>query len=40
MIYMFKVSLLLDDVFNNFLNMCLKTYELDPARFLSVLGLV
>ena len=24
----------------HFRNMCLKTFELDPARFLSVLGLV
>ena len=27
------------DVFENFRNMCLKIYELDPARFLSAPGL-
>ena len=30
---------LLADVFNNFRNMCLKEYELDPAHFLSLPGL-
>ena len=31
--------LLLADVFNNFRDMCLKEYELDPAHFLSLPGL-
>ena len=31
--------LLLADVFENFRNMCIKIYELDPAKFLSALGL-
>ena len=31
--------LLLADVFENFRNMCLKIYELNPAKFLSALGL-
>ena len=31
-------TLLLDDVFENFRNMSLKTDELDPAKFLSTLG--
>ena len=34
--YNFK---LLADVFENFRNMCIKVYELDPAHFLSVPGL-
>ena len=29
----------LADVFENFRNMCLKIYELDPAKFLSAPGL-
>ena len=28
-------TLLLADVFENFTNTCLKTYKLDPAKFLS-----
>ena len=32
-------TLFFGDVFNNFRNRCLKIYELDPAKFLSVLGL-
>ena len=31
--------LLLIDVFENFRNMCLEIYELDPDRFLTTLGL-
>ena len=29
-------TLLLDDVFENFRNMCLEIYEPDPTRFLTV----
>ena len=32
-------TLLSADVFENFRNMCLKIYELDPAKFLSTSGL-
>ena len=32
-------TLLLADVFENFRNMCIKGYELDPAHFLSLPGL-
>ena len=32
-------TLLLADVFDNFRNMCLKIYEVDPAKFLSAPGL-
>ena len=32
-------KLLLADVFENFRNMCIKVYELDPAHFLSAAGL-
>ena len=32
-------TLLLADVFENFRNMCLEIYELDPARFLIAAGL-
>ena len=31
--------LLLADVFENFRNMCLKIYEVDPAKFISTSGL-
>ena len=30
---------MLADVFENFWNMCLKKYEIDPAKFLSAPGL-
>ena len=41
MIYLYAQSdaLLLADVFENFRDMCLKEYELDPAHFLSLPGL-
>ena len=40
MIYMCKVThYLLADVFENFRDMCIKEYELDPAHFLSLPGL-
>ena len=32
-------SLLLTDVFPNFLNMCIRIYDLHPAKFLSASGL-
>ena len=32
-------TLLLADVFNNFRDMCIKEYELDPAHLLSLPGL-
>ena len=35
MISMFSDNLLIADTFENFQNMCLKIYELDPAKFLS-----
>ena len=38
--YVQSDTLLLADVFENFRNMCLETYELDPARFLPAAGLV
>ena len=34
-----SATLLLADVFENFRNMCIKVYELDPAHFLSLPGL-
>ena len=37
--YVQSVILFLDDVFKNLRNRCLKTYDLDPAKFLSVPGL-
>ena len=38
--YVQSDTLMLADVFENFRNMCLKIYELDPAKFLSAPGLV
>ena len=38
-LYVKSDTLLLADVFENFRNMCLKVYELDPAHFLSLLRL-
>ena len=37
--YVQSDTLLLADVFENFRNMCLEIYELDPAKFLSAPGL-
>ena len=38
-LYMQSDTLSLPDVFENFRDMCLKEYELDPAHFLSLPGL-
>ena len=38
-LYIQSDTLLLADVFENFRNMCIKVYELDPAHFLSLPGL-
>ena len=38
-LYVQSDTLLLADVFNNFRDMCIKEYELDPAHFLSLPGL-
>ena len=38
-LYVQSHTLLLADVFNNFRDICLKEYELDPAHFLSLPGL-
>ena len=38
-LYIQSDILLLADVFENFQNMCLEIYELDPAHFLTALGL-
>ena len=38
-LYVRSDTLLLADVFENFVDMCLKIYELDPAKFLSAPGL-
>ena len=35
-LYVQSDTLLLADVFNNFRDMCIKEYELDPAHFLSL----
>ena len=37
--YIQRNTLLLADRFENFRNMCLKMYELDPAEFFSALAL-
>ena len=37
-LYVQSDTLLLADVFNNFRDMCIKDYELDPAQFLSLPG--
>ena len=38
-LYVQSDTLLLADVFENFRNMCIKVYELDPSQFLSAPGL-
>ena len=38
-LYVQSDTLLLEDVFENFRNMCIKVYELDPAHFFSAPGL-
>ena len=38
-LYVQHDTLLLADVFENFRNMCIKVYELDPAQFISLPGL-
>ena len=38
-LYVQSDTLLLADVFENFRNMCLEMYELDPTRFLTATGL-
>ena len=38
-LYVQSDTLLLADVFNNFRDMCIKEYEVDPAHFLSLPGL-
>ena len=38
-LYVQSDTLLLADIFENFRNMCIKVYELDPAHFLSLSGL-
>ena len=38
-LYVQSDTLLLADVFENFRNKCLEVYKLDPAHFLSLLGL-
>ena len=38
-LYVQSDTLLLADVFNNFRDMCIKEYELDPDHFLSLPGL-
>ena len=38
-LYVQRDTLLLADVFEDFRNMCIEVYELDPAHFLSAPGL-
>ena len=38
-LYVQSDTLLLADVFENFRKACIKTYELDPAHFISLPGL-
>ena len=38
-LYVLSDTLLLPDVFENFRDKCIETYELDPAHFLSAPGL-
>ena len=38
-LYVQSYSVLLADVFENFRNLCLKIYKLDPAKFLAAPGL-
>ena len=38
-LYVHSDTLLLADLFENFRNMCIKVYDLDPAHFLSAEGL-
>ena len=38
-LYVKSDTLLLADVFENFSDMCIKEYELDPVHFLSLPGL-
>ena len=37
--YVLRDTLLLADLFENFRNMCLKIYELDPSKIFSAFGL-
>ena len=39
-LYVQSNTLLLADIFENFRNTCIKVHELDPARFLSLPGLI
>ena len=38
-LYVQSYTLLVADVFENFRNTCIKTYELDPVHFISLPGL-